>query len=116
VSYITYTHLYADADGNSHFKDVDIKTPNENPLGLFSEPYDVNKLFFRHSLPCITDWTPIPVKYYVIYLSGSVSVEVSSGETRTFKTGDILYCTDVEGTGHRATVHEEGVVLIITTP
>ena len=50
-----------------------------------------------------------------MYLSGKVAIETSSGETRYFGSGDILYATDIEGKGHRSTIIAEGKSLIISS-
>ena len=49
-----------------------------------------------------------------MYLNGKVAIETSSGETRYFGSGDILYATDIEGKGHRSTIITKGKSLIIS--
>lgn len=47
-----------------------------------------------------------------MYLSDKVATEASSGETRYFGAGDILYATDVNGKGHCSTIIEENKITI----
>jgi hypothetical protein len=117
MSYIKYTLLYTGDDGESYFKDVDVETPLPFlPLGYFSNPLEVKQLLFRHSLPSDNDWYSPPQKSFIIYISGKVSVEASSGEVRHFSPGDTLYVADVGSKGHKAIIHDEGVAIVITTP
>lgn len=109
-----YTLLYTGENGKSYFKDVTVDTPLETPLGKFSEGFSVTKMYFRDSLPSTLDWQPALQKLFVVYVTGTARVEVSSGEVRDFGPGDILYTTDVTGDGHRTTILTEGVALIIT--
>ncbi len=114
MAYLTYTLLYTADDGHSSFKTVSVDTPHDGSfLGKISEAFAVKKLWYRHSLPGTYEWHTAPQNQFIVYLSGRAKIETSSGETRFFKTGDILYATDTTGRGHRSTILEEGRSLII---
>ena len=55
------------------------------------------------------------VQTFFVYLSGKVTIETSSGKTKCFGSGDILYAIDIKGKGHRSTIIAEGKSLIIST-
>ena len=43
---------------------------------------------------------PAPQKQWVIVLRGTLEVEVSDGERRRFRPGDLLFVADTRGIGH----------------
>lgn len=89
-----YTLLYSKDDGNSDFKDIIVPTPHEGSfLGKISNAFSVSKLWYRHFCEGTYDWHTVPQKQFIVYLSGKVAIETSSGETRYFGAGDILYAT-----------------------
>ena len=53
-------------------------------------------------------------KQYIIYLQGKVLVKTSGGESRVFKSGDILLANDLSGQGHITTTLTKGRSLIVT--
>jgi len=103
---VTYTCLYADADGESHFKDVEIELQEAD----FAPPaMPLNVLPFRSATECgfataspgwYGDWHTTPQRQFLFYLAGQVEVVVSDGEVRTFGIGDIVLVEDVTGKGH----------------
>jgi hypothetical protein len=110
---ITYTKLYTGNDGKSYFEDIVVNTPNEHPLGMYSDLFAVKQLLFRKSIPSNYDMHPALQEMFIVYLSGEAEVEASGGETRHFKPGDILLAMDTQGEGHRSTILTEGNALII---
>ena len=48
------------------------------------------------------DWHNAPQKQYIIILKGEVEIEVSTGEKRIFRGGDVLLVEDTEGQGHKS--------------
>jgi hypothetical protein len=97
------TRLYTGADGESHFEDIDVPLEDAGDIGMLSEPVPAKGIIFRE-----TDeqydyaWHNAPRRQYVIMLDGQVDIEVGSGETRRFSTGDILLAEDTTGRGHRS--------------
>jgi hypothetical protein len=60
-----------------------------------------------------SDWHCSPMLQLMTPLSGRVQIEVSTGEMRQFKTGDLLLLKDVNGRGHRSSaLGQEGVTLL----
>jgi len=71
-------------------------------LGLFTPPVAAKTLFFREIFPEYAyTWHTVLCKEYVVTLSGRAEIEVSSGEKREFKKGDVLLAEDTSGRGHR---------------
>jgi hypothetical protein len=104
---VTYTRLYADSSGDSHFADVsepleptDFAPPA--PLLHASPSRRAERLVFVGS-PNEWDgrWHPTPTRQFVICLAGTLEVTVSDGETRVFEPGDFLLVEDTEGRGHK---------------
>ena len=58
-------------------------------LRLNSESYDL-------------DWHPAPQRQFIFNLQGSVRIEVSDGEIRTFGPGSFFLVEDTQGRGHRS--------------
>lgn len=89
------------SDGTSAFEDFEIDLTDSGEIGKLSEIYPVKELIFRE-----TDgdynfgWHNAPAKQFVLMLEGEVDITTGQGETRRFKTGDILLAEDVTGQGH----------------
>jgi len=103
---VTYTRLYADSDGESHFKDVEVElqesdfAPPAMPLNM-SSFRSANECGFAIAPPgWYGDWHPTPQRQFLFYLAGQVEVGVSDGEVRTFGPGDIVLVEDVTDKGH----------------
>jgi hypothetical protein len=101
-----YTRIYADAAGESHFEDVDIRmvavdlVPPAPPLNMAGyEP--ARQVSFLSAPP---GWygephrAPRPSIYFL--LEGEWEFETSDGEKRHFSPGAILRTDDVTGKGH----------------
>jgi quercetin dioxygenase-like cupin family protein len=97
------TRIYPDKDGESHYEDVDISLSGHGPLGSTSNPIAVTSMIMRTNDPnYIYDWHVAPRKQYIVMLEGLVEIQVSDGETRLFKAGDIVLVEDTEGKGHKS--------------
>lgn len=108
------TEVYADEEGGSSFRTVNIQTSELQKLGYYSDKYDVKGLKFRKSIKGETfDFHTAPKKQYIVYLSGEAEIEVSSGQKKKFKAGDILLASDTEGIGHKSTITKNGLALIL---
>ncbi len=51
--------------------------------------------------PALGRWHTAPQRQYVMFLAGETEIEVSDGEKRIFKTGDVFLVEDTTGKGHR---------------
>jgi hypothetical protein len=96
------TRVFADQDGESHFEDLEIKLKNSGEIGRLSKNYSVKSIVFRENdADYDYRWHTAPQKQYIILLDGEIELEVSDGEKRFFKGGNIVLVEDVKGKGHR---------------
>lgn len=102
----TYTRIYSDADGESHFEDVEVPL-NEGAMASRSDfiPAAAYQFGFTDKgMDFHTDRHPTTNRHIVIVLQGGVAVEASDGETRWFGPGSphghIVMLDDTHGKGH----------------
>jgi hypothetical protein len=96
-----YFRIYADADGESHFEDVEVEMGGQARGSELSEPYPAVGVIFRRSpADQFIDWHPAPRRQFVVTLSGEAEVEASDGEVRHIGPGTIMLAEDVTGKGH----------------
>ena len=111
-----YITLFTGEDEKSHFKEVDAGFDKKHPLGNYSKKYPVKGMMFRDFEKGFSfDWHTAPQPQYIIYLEGEVEVEASGGEKRTFRSGDVLFATDLTGKGHITRTLTKGRSIIVTT-
>ena len=99
MSAIPYTILFTGHDGDSCFKAGEVLL-SPNTVGLASSPTAVKNIIFGASPIDAQDWHNTPIQMYIIVLSGVMQIQISNGETRNFKAGDILLAEDLTGKGH----------------
>ena len=110
----SYVRLYADDDGVSHFEDVsgemlstDFSPPA--PPSFISGMWPTKNAFFFSAPPGWDGkWHPVPARQFMSILQGEVEVQVSDGETRHFKPGDLALVEDLIGKGHYTSVPADG--------
>lgn len=96
------TRIYPDADGESHFAELDIPLADGGALGYMSERLPAAGVIFRENAPDYDlDWHCAPRRQYIVMLDGEIEITVSDGETRRFAGGDVLLVEDTTGRGHR---------------
>lgn len=96
-----YTRIYADANGESHFEDVEIEMKGAPyNTGSISEMFRAKGVMFRLSPDYFVDWHNAPRRQFVVNVTGSVEIVASDGEKRRFGPGTILLAEDVTGKGH----------------
>jgi len=96
------TKIYSDDDGESHFADVDITLADAGPIGRLSERFPVGSIIFRENDAGYDyDWHTAPERQYILLLDGEIEIEVSDGERRIFRGGDVIFVGDTDGKGHR---------------
>jgi len=86
-------NLYADADGESHFRDIEIELSEPMfGIGLVSKPRPASSIIFRH-VPSgtVLDRHNSPRPMYVAVLDGRVEFTASDGEARVLGAGE--YCS-----------------------
>jgi hypothetical protein len=107
---ITYSRLYPDAEGESHFEDIEINlasteyAPPAPPLDLSSFTPATQFGFMRAPAGWSSDWHPSPSRNVFFVLSGEWEVTASDGETRRFAAGSVLLVEDTSGKGHASRV------------
>jgi hypothetical protein len=93
--------LYTGADGMSHFEDLSIELADFGERGWASELVPCTAVRFREvggdydlGFHCA------PRRQFVLNLTGSVEIEVGSGESRVFGPGSVFLAEDTTGQGH----------------
>jgi hypothetical protein len=94
-------HLYTDAEGQSHFEDVEIEYIEDGPSGRLSARIPVTGLIFRQVPPTYElDWHNAPRRQYIINLDNGVQITASDGEARVIGAGEVILVEDTTGEGH----------------
>ena len=106
----SYTRIYADSTGQSHFSDermkLDLVTPGRGvPPTPASAPIPASGLrVFCPPAGGDADWHPVPGRVFNLIISSELEIEVSSGESRRFGVGSLILGEDTTGRGHRTRV------------
>jgi len=96
------TRVFADENGESHFDEREVELRDAGAIGRLSEPIPARSVIFRTNEPGYDyDWHPAPQRQFIVLLDGAIEIEVSDGERRTFRGGDVLLLEDTAGRGHR---------------
>ena len=94
-------NIYADADGESHFRDVDVAWAHEGLGGRMSERLPATGVIFRETGgDYALDWHNAPRRQYIVNLDAAVEITVSDGEIRVIGPGEVILAEDVTGKGH----------------
>jgi hypothetical protein len=94
-------NLYADAKGESHFRDIEIEWAEERRGSRLSKRLPVTGIIFRvtpgeHDI----DWHTAPRRQYIINLDAGVEITASDGESRKIGAVEVLLVEDITGKGH----------------
>jgi hypothetical protein len=120
----TYTRLFADEAGISHFEDLDVRlvpgfaVPPAPPLQV-AQFIMVSECSWAGAPP---DWNgiahPAPRRLLFVGLQGEVEVTAGDGTVRRFGPGSVSLVEDTWGTGHssRVTGAGEALSLVFTLP
>ena len=94
-------NLYADANGQSHFRDIEVEWAEEKNFSKMSKRLPATGVIFREtSGDYDLDWHPAPRRQYIINLDGGVQITASDGEARVIKAGEVILVEDTTGKGH----------------
>jgi hypothetical protein len=94
-------NLYADAKGESHWRDIEVEWVEESRSGKLSKRLPANGIIFRQVPPTYDlDWHPAPRRQYIINLDAGVQITASDGEARVIKAGEVVLVEDTHGKGH----------------
>jgi hypothetical protein len=98
----TINRIYSDAQGDSHFENVQVPLREAGMVGRLSEPIETKSMIFREVEPSY-DWNfhTAPERQYIILLEGEIEIETSLHDKKTFRAGDILLVEDTTGKGHK---------------
>jgi len=99
-------NLFADADGESHFREIDIDCTNETPWGLkISKRLPATAILFVEGTGTDADVLlqslhPSPCRQYVIWLDAEYELTASDGEKRVIGVGEVVLAEDTTGKAH----------------
>ena len=96
-------NLYADAQGQSHFRDIEVEWAEERRGSKLSKRLPANGIIFRQTkADNDLDFHTAPRRQYIVNLDAGVEITTSDGETRVIGAGEILLVEDVTGKGHKS--------------
>lgn len=94
-------NLYADAAGETHFRDIKVEWDSEGPGGRYSALQPATGIIFRQTPGSYDfDWHPAPRRQYIINLDAGVRITASDGESRVIGAGEVMLVEDTSGRGH----------------
>jgi hypothetical protein len=94
-------NLYVDANGETHFRDIEVAWVEERNFSKLSARLPATGIIFREtSADYDLDWHPAPRRQYIINLDGGVKITASDGESRVIGAGEVLLVEDTSGKGH----------------
>jgi hypothetical protein len=94
-------NLYVDAQGETHFRDIEIEWAENTPAGKLSKRLPATGIIFREVQPDYDlDWHPAPRRQYIINLDAGVKITASDGEARIIGAGEVILVEDTSGKGH----------------
>ena len=94
-------NLYTDANGESHFRDIEIEWVEERNFSKLSARLPATGVIFRETAGDYDlSWHPAPRRQYIINLDGGVKITASDGEAREIKAGEVILVEDTTGKGH----------------
>jgi len=94
-------NLYTDADGQSHFRDIEVEWVETRNASKLSQRLPATGIIFREtSGDYDLDWHPAPRRQYIINLDGGVQITASDGEARQIGAGEVILVEDISGKGH----------------
>jgi len=110
-------NLYADANGQSHFRDIEIEWAEQTNAGKLSKRLPATGIIFREVQPDYDlDWHPAPRRQYIINLDAGVKITASDGEARIIKAGEVILVEDTSGKGHLSKAVESKIRNCIFVP
>jgi hypothetical protein len=96
-------NLYTDANGESHFRDIEVDWAEERRGSKLSKRLPANGIIFRETMAEYDlDWHPAPRRQYIVNLDAGVKLTASDGESRIIAAGEVILVEDTTGKGHRS--------------
>ena len=104
------TRIFTGEDQQSHFEDIELDLPDRGPGGKISDLVAATGVMFRQTDASYDlGFHTAPRRQYVVNLTGTVEIEVGSGEKRRLGPGTILLAEDTTGQGHISRAVGDGV-------
>ena len=114
---MTYTRIYADANGETHLQDVSVDMKTADHASSMSAIIAAKGVIFRTSASedYFVDWHNAPRRQYVITLAGAVEIGLGDGSVHRFGPGEGILAEDLTGKGHttRAVGNEPRITVTI---
>lgn len=110
-------NLYADANGETHFRDIEVEWAEQGSAGKMSRRLPATGIIFRETGGDYDlDWHPAPRRQYIINLDAGVRITASDGEMRVIGAGEVLLVEDTTGKGHLSKAIESQIRHSIFVP
>jgi hypothetical protein len=94
-------NLYTDANGQSHFRDIEIEWVEERRGSKLSKRLPATGIIFRQTrADNDLDWHCAPRRQYIVNLDAGVKLTASDGESRVIGAGEVILVEDTTGKGH----------------
>jgi hypothetical protein len=94
-------NIYADADGQSHWREIELEWAEQGPGGKVTRRLPATGIIFREtSGDYDLDWHTAPRRQYIINLDAGVRITASDGEARVIGAGEVFLVEDTTGKGH----------------
>lgn len=107
---LPYVRVYSDAEGESHFEDAELSFTLAD-FAPPAPPISVSEAMAADTVAVISspagwygDWHPAPRRQLMFMLVGELEVQVSDGQVKRFRAGDVFLVEDTTGKGHVSTV------------
>jgi quercetin dioxygenase-like cupin family protein len=118
---LSYVNIYADDDGETHFRDMDATLKNSNyappapPIAVSLHQTATGVVAVGFPPGWFGDFHPAPKHQWMIITSGTLEIGVSDGEKRTLPAGTIAFLEETGSKGHSTRViGNEMSVLMVT--
>jgi hypothetical protein len=120
---VSFTRIFADADGVSHFEDASVQLQHGLAAGsptepLYFAPFLATEGTFWVSVP--STWKDdqahtTPQRHIVVTVRGEYQITAGDGSSRRFPPGTVLLLEDTKGSGHstKITSSEDAIVFAI---
>ena len=96
-------NLYTDADGESHFRYIEVEWVEERRGSKLSKRLPASGIIFRQTRAGNDlDWHNAPRRQYIVNLDAGVKLTASDGENRVIGAGEVILVEDTTGKGHRS--------------
>src|SRR5947209_16097006 len=84
-------NIYADENGETHFRDIEIKMTEHGPDGSTSARLPATGIYFRTTpADWFFNWHPATRRQYVVNLDAPNKITASDGETRIIGVGEVI--------------------------